>query len=136
MLKPCLQFIILCICISATRQVIAEPTPEVEQRLLKARLLYTCFSFSKAMFESSSDPEQKAKLRRISTNFLALATSEVVAVDEDKNPLNTELEQKYGKLGQSDFMEFLNKVKTLPTEKERNEKLGEFASSCLSAVKP
>jgi len=88
------------------------------------------------MLEASSDPEQKTKLRTISNNYLILATNEVVAVDEDKNPLNTELAQKYGKLGESDFRELLSKVGTLPTDKERNGKLGEFANSCLTAMKP
>lgn len=88
------------------------------------------------MFEASSDPEQKTKLRTISNNYLIFATNEVVAVDEDKNPLNTKLAQKYGKLGESDFRELLSKVKMLPTDQERNAKLGEFANSCLSAMKP
>ena len=87
------------------------------------------------MLEASTDPDQKEKLRKISNMYLILATNEVVAVDEDKNPLNTELAQKYGKLGESDFKELLNQVGALSTENERNVKFGEFANRCMSVTK-
>jgi len=105
------------------------PTPE----LTKARLLYSCFHFFSEGSREAAE-EQKEKLRRIANQFLMRATSEVAAADTDKNPANTELAQRIGAQGKTDFRSLMDQVDRLPTQTERNQRIGQFANSCSAAI--
>jgi hypothetical protein len=103
-------------------------------RLKKAQHLYSCFSFFSNGSKVTTDPEQRAKLGRVSNMFLTKATIEVVAADEDKDPSNTQLAKKYGQLGQKDFRDFMTSVDKLKSEKERTDALNGFTNSCAKEV--
>lgn len=128
------KFLIFILFASTVGRSLAAPQASSDAHLSKARLLYSCFSFTRAMSQSTADVTQQDKLRNLSNNFLIIATSEVVAADEDHNPLHNDLALQYGKLGESDFKALLDKVIALPTEQESNAKLGEFAHLCSTAV--
>jgi len=105
--------------------------PNASDRLDKARKLYACFSFFSEGSRGAKG-EQKEKLSKVASAFLLKATQEVTAVDVNKDPLDTELAEQTGALGKNDFSAFMESVRKLPTESERNEKLGTFVSNCAS----
>lgn len=120
-----------CLLLSLTSAVSAQSK---EERLERARRLYSCFSFFSAGSKSTSDISQREKLRRISSAFLIKATSEVLEADDNKDPTNTDLAQKYGQIGSADFKAFMDNVSLLPSEQARNEKIGEFTKGCASSI--
>ena len=90
------------------------------------------FSFKAG--SGSPDPAQKEKLVRISNQFLMRATSEVVALDTDKNPANTELAARVGRQGLENLKSFLSQVDGVTDSNERNSMMGQFANACASAA--
>ena len=120
-----------CLFLSLTSAVSAQSK---EERLEKARRLYSCFSFFSAGSRSTTDIAEREKLRRISSAFLIKATSEVLEADDNKDPTNTELAQKYGRLGSADLKAFMDSVSLLPSQHEQNEKIGEFTKGCTSVI--
>jgi|GEM_PF-7059343 len=109
------------------------PGKPVDERWVKARLLYGCALFFGAGAKSS-DEAHNAKLTRISDRFLASA-SPVVADISGSEPSTMEQIQKIARsLGESDLKAFMRTAADVSTESGQNVKLDQFARSCAAAI--
>ena len=132
--SPALAF--LSAALLASSPAYADPSSESDPRFARVRLLYECYTFTSAMQEAMPNLDQKEKLKKKARIYLVLATTEVLALDKNPDPLNTDLANKYQGLGKRDFLALMREMDTLSGAEERNAKLNELAVKCTNVVKP
>lgn len=128
-------FMFLCLCFLglAPTGVLAAQTSSPFVQIMKARRLYGCSNFLRAAADSVTDKHQKETLHRSYERFLAQATIEALAVYPG-DPGSPELAKALGDSGQKDFERFMASLDSLPTVEERNDKIGQYANSCLKLL--
>lgn len=105
--------------------------PALDERLGLARHLYVCSKFYLGMAKTTEGDKQK-RARDLGLRYMLEATKDVVDVDEDPRPENTELARQYSKLSQQDLDEFMQGLSE-QSDEERVQRMQQFMGACTVA---
>lgn len=122
-MKTAVLFLAILICSSGARAQL-----EIFQTFSKATALYKCHYFFEAASQTA-EGSQQPKLLRISNSLLSQASG--IATQTGGEALNAKISRQ----GKNDFVKFMEKAESLPTQQERNEEFQKFTQTCASIAR-
>lgn len=128
--EDCGKLVNTVIDLPVTPAVAVKPAPQ--DRLVRSRGLYACFSFFSTGAKGAAPGAYQDKLRRIAGQFLVLATRQAVAADSDPDPVNVAMSRQLAEQGQADLKAVMAEVDKLPTKEQQNARMEAFVKDCMA----